>query len=332
MIRHLSRSYINSETWNRCISSSPNRIIYGYSWYLDAVTNLPNWCWEGLVFTDSSGDWLAVMPVPLRRKFGIWVVHQPLFCQFLGVFGASVTTDIVDAFAGALLKRYRYGSIFYLHLPTQAGSFQTIPFTTSDCRTHLLDLSVGYRTIYQNYSSDTRRHLRQAQAANWLLQESTDSAPLLSLFRQYHARQIPGGVGDWAYPLFENLYSELQKRGMASIRYAVLGGQIEAGAVFIECDGRIIYLFNAASETGRRHHARTLLIDKLIQELAGRNGLMVDFESPEKESIAQFYRGFGAIESPFWAVRWTNFPWLFDQLLPKLRRLLQPVEPLDVHI
>lgn len=332
MIRHLSRSCINSDAWNRCISSSPNRIIYGYSWYLNAVTNLPNWCWEGLVLIDSWEKYIAVMPVPLRRKFGIWVVHQPLFCQFLGVFGDSITTDIVDAFARALLKRYRYGSIFQLHLPTQAGSFQALPFTASHCRTHLLNLSVDYKTVYQNYSSDTRRHLRQAQAANWLLQESTDLGPLLSLFRQYHARHIPGGVGDWAYPLFENLYSELQKRSLASIRYAVLDGQIEAGVVFVECDERIIYLFNAASETGRQYHARTLLIDKLIQERAGCNGLMVDFESPEKKSIAQFYRGFGATESPFWAVRWTNFPWLFRQLLPKLRRLLQPVEPLDVHI
>lgn len=322
MIRRLSRSRIDLEAWNRCISSAPNRIIYGYSWYLDAVTKLPDWRWEGLIFTSSSGHYVAVMPIPLRRKFGIWVVHQPLFCQFLGIFGANVTPEITNLFAEALLKRYRYGSIFHLHLPNQAGLFQALPFNVTRFDTHLLDLSVDYKTIYQNYSSDTRRHLRKAQATCWLLQESIDSEPLLSLFRQYHAGQIPGGVGEWAYRLFENLFGELLKRGLASLQYAVLDGKIEAGAVFVECDGRIIYLFNAASEKGRQHHARTLLVDKQIQERVWRDGLMFDFESPETESIAQFYRGFGATESSFMGMRWNNFPWLLRSLLPKLRRLL----------
>jgi len=332
MIRWLSRSKINAEAWNRCVSSSPNRIIYGYTWYLDAVTNLPNWRWEGLVLIDSSGKYTAVMPIPLRRKFGIWVVHQPLFCQFLGVFGANVTADIVDAFTGALLQQYRYGSIFHLHLPKQTDSFQALPFSTTKHHTHLLDLSIDYKTLYKTYSSDTQRHLRLAKAACWHLQESIDSGPLLSLFRQHHARQIPGGVGEWAYSLFENLFSELQKRGLASLQYAVLDGKIEAGAVFVECDGRIIYLFNAASKTGRQRHARTLLIDKLMQERAGHEGLIVDFESPDKASVAQFYRGFGAIESAFWAVRWNLLPWFVRIVFPKFRRLLQPVEPLDVHV
>ena len=309
-IEHISRAAIDSEAWNGCVASSPNRIIYGYSWYLDAVTNLTNWKWAGLVMSNQSGNYVAVMPVPLRRKYGIWVVHQPLFCQFLGVFGAKLTPDLEDDFAQALLKCYWYGSIFHLRLPEKNSLFRAMPFTANRCHTHLLDLDQSYETIHQHYSSDTRRHLRQAQSAPWCVQEFADPAPLFALFRQHHAQQIPGGVGEWAYDLFGNLLRELQKRGLATLRYAVQEGKIEAGAIFIETDNRIIYLFNAASETGRRDHARTLLIDQIIREQAGRKEVLFDFESPSNQSVARFYQEFGATASPFWAVRWSRLPWL----------------------
>ncbi|MCY7359981.1 MAG: GNAT family N-acetyltransferase [Rudanella sp.] len=336
----MSRSAINPEAWNRCLDSSPNRIIYTYTWYLDAVTNLPDWRWEGLILRDKSGDYRAVMPVPLRHKFGVWVVHQPLFCQFLGVFGAKITPDLVEAFARTLLKKYRYGSIFHVKGSPAFAEMERQTFNSQQAHTHLLDLSNSYQTIYGNYSSDTRRHLRQAQAAQWLVQESTDPVPLLALFRKHHAHQIPGGVGDWAYGLFENLFGELQKRGLATLQYATRAGRIEAGAIFIESDNRLIYLFNAASELGRKHHARTLLIDGIIQQQAGRDGIIFDFESPEKESVAQFYQGFGATESPFCAVRWNRLPWLMrvgksltcQHALTKLRGHFQAVEPLNIHL
>lgn len=314
IIQRLSRLKIDPDAWNHCISSAHNPVPYAYSWYLDAVVRLPNWRWDGLVIRGQSGDYTAVMPVPLRRKFGIWVVHQPLFCQFLGVFGAELTPDLADAFARSLLKHYWYGSIFHVR-PTEATTQpEGFRFSANRCHTHLLDLTLPYETIHQHYSPETRRHLRQAQAAQWLVQHSTDPAPLLALFRQEHARQIPGGVGDWAYTLLENLFGELQARGAATLQYAVRAGKIEAGALFVESDNRVIYLFNAASDVGRKNHARTLLIDQVIHKQAGRKGQIFDFESPEKESVAQFYRGFGATESPYWAVRWNR--------LAKLRGLL----------
>jgi hypothetical protein len=331
-IQRLSRSAIKPEAWDCCINSSSNAVLYTYTWYLDAVTNLPNWRWEGLVLLNKSGDYLAVMPVPLRRKFGIWVVHQPLFCQFLGVFGAEITPDLGETFARTLLKKYHYGSLFHIKDQPALTEIGQQGFSSQQAHTHLLDLSLPYETLSKHYSSDTRRHLRQAQAAQWLVQDSTDPAPLLALFRQHHARQIPGGVGDWAYSLFENLFAELQKRGLATLRYAIWEGIVEAGVLVVKSDNRVIYLFNAASERGRKQHARTLLIDQVIQEQAGRKNRMFDFESPEKESVARFYRGFGTTESPYWAVRWNRLPWLVRKTLPKLRSLLQAVEPLNVHV
>jgi len=70
-------------------------------------------------------------------------------------------------------------------------------------------------------------------------------------------------------------------------------------------NGRAIYLFNAASETGRRGNARTVLLDQYIQAHAGQP-IVFDFESPEKPSIAAFYRSFGAREESYFSLRWNR--------------------------
>lgn len=275
-------------------------MVYGYSWYLDAVTSLPGWKWVGLILADSQGNYQAVLPIPLRRKYGIWIVHQPLFCQFLDVFAP---TSVVDAslFFRALQRKYWYGSIFFLRQRPPAA-----PHTVShSLATWLLDLGQPYRIIQASYTADRQRNLRNAQAFGWSTETSTDVEPMLTLFRQHHAGQVPGGVGEWAYDVFRTLVAVLQQHGLATIRYATYEGRTEAGALFVQEGQRIIYLFNAASALGRKENARTLLIDQLIQEKAGTT-LWFDFESPEKASIANFYRSFGSKAEPFYSLRWNT--------------------------
>jgi hypothetical protein len=307
-IQRLSRSRINNDAWNDCVSRSTTPLIYGYSWYLDTVTDLPNWKWEGLAILIPTGSYEAVMPVPLRRKSGIWVVHQPLFCQFLGVYGATVTAEMAEAFAQYLLNHYQYGSILQLAGRLESGVFRQLPFRTQPAHTQLLSLRGSYAVIRASYSADTRRHLRQAEASHWDIKESDDVQSLLKLFREYHAGQIPGGVGQWAYGLFSRLFEVLKSRGIVTLQYALREGKAEGGAIFVRLDNRIIYLFNAATETGRRYHARTLLIDRMIQEAAGQEDILFDFESPEVASVQQFYEGFGAKPSPYWVIRWNQLP------------------------
>ena len=316
MLQFLARHQISTDAWDACVAASSQRILYGYSWYLDVVLPAPMWKWMGIVLTNETGDYQAVMPIPLRRKgiTGIateWVVHQPFFCQLLGVFSRENAADPTADFWEIVEQTFRYGSTFSVRqLPESNHSFDTI----QSASTHILDLSPNYATLYKRYSSDRKRNLRRAQAIGWTLTESVDIEPLLAMFQENHASDIDGGVADWAYVILGNLFAELSKRGMATLQYAILNNRIEAGALFVREGNRIIYLFNAASKTGRQENARTLLIDQMIQANAGRcdaeKPVIFDFESPEKPSIRQFYQSFGTIEEPFWEVRWNRLSML----------------------
>ena len=331
MLRFVPRTEIDTVAWDACVAASAHRIVYGYSWYLDAVTGrddrgdqatvYPPMQWAGLVIVGDAGTYQAVMPVPLRRKFGRWVVHQPLFCQFLGVFSPDEAVDPAP-FLRAVQQQYRYGSVLCLRsYPQPSVGFNAVQQRT----THVLDLSVGYETIAGRYTRDRKLNLRRALDYGWLITDSTDPEPLLDLFRANHADRIDGGVGAWAYTILRGLIQALQKRGLVTLRYALANSCPEAGALFVQEGNRIIYLFNAASETGRRGNARTLLIDQVIRERAGQRfagqrsagqrfnehtqkekPLIFDFESPQKESVVHFYRSFGAVDEPFYDVRWNR--------------------------
>lgn len=306
MIALLSRSQLDATAWDACVAASSQQIVYGYSWYLDAVLPTPAWKWVGLAQIDEVGQYRAVMPIPLRRKriAGVlyrWVVHQPFFCQVLGVFSCNESLD-PQPFFDLMTRQFRYGSSYVARRPF-ANTDQTIDhrFYT----THILNLQVGYEALYQNYTRDRKLNLRRAVTVDWTIVNSADPEPLLDLFRKYHAATIEGGVAGWAYSIFRNLVDELRKRGLIILRYAMKNERIEAGALFVCANNRVIYLFNAASPVGRRGNARTLLIDQCIREKAGQK-LLFDFESPMKLSVRDFYQSFGTTEEPFLNLRWNR--------------------------
>lgn len=294
-IRRLAHSEINKTHWDECVSASPQCILYGLSWYLDVAS--PNW--EALVQQDDD-NYLAVFPIPVRRKYGFSFIHQPLFCQFLRVF-SSKPIDY-QLFVEELLKHYRFAAKLNLASRPFTGDLNIHLL-----QTHLLDLSPDYHTIHQQYSFDRKQNLKRALKSNWQLQESQDVRSMIQLFRQNHENRIRGGVAADAYLTLEKLFDEIQKRGLGKLWYATQQGRVEAACWFVFSGNRVIYLFNAASSLGRKGNARTFLLDKFFQEYAGR-GYVFDFESPTIEAIDQFYASFGAKAEVFWQVSWNRLP------------------------
>jgi Acetyltransferase (GNAT) domain len=320
----LVRESVDETAWNQRVSEAHNALVYGNTWYLDAVTNVPDWRWEGLVLPHDSGvGYAAVMPVPLRKRWGRWVIYQPLFCQFLAIFSQKSIDP--TPFLEALGKRYRYASSLHLlmpePLPALPGWVQTRTLFT-----HVLLLtnaqsvpphqSIPHTQLVARYTPDRQMNLRRAinrtnDVVDWQLVNSENVEPLLALFRENHADTI--GVGEWAYDLFRGVVAVLRAHGLGTLRYACVAGKPVAGAFFVEANGRIIYLFNAADAEGRRLNARTILLDEAIlngTKKATDRPLLFDFESPDKPGVVSFYESFGAVPQAYTALTWSRLTWL----------------------
>ena len=106
LLPHTSFSH---SRWDTFIAASSQRVIYAYSWHLDVVS--PQW--QALVL-EEGGIWKAVMPLPTKQKWGLNVVKQPFFCQFLGIFTTPSVelASVQTAFVEALSTHFRYVSSY----------------------------------------------------------------------------------------------------------------------------------------------------------------------------------------------------------------------------
>ncbi|NJN50342.1 MAG: hypothetical protein HC798_04365 [Polaribacter sp.] len=102
MIHYLKRHQIDNQKYDDCITKSLQSNIYAFSWYLDIVADN----WDVLVLN----NYEAVMPLPIRKKWGINYVYQPFWILELGIFSVNKTIDY-QSFIDEITKRFRFAEI-----------------------------------------------------------------------------------------------------------------------------------------------------------------------------------------------------------------------------
>jgi len=314
----LSRSQIDARSWDKHIHHSRQCVIYALSWYLDIVCK----DWQALVWP-SAADMRIVMPLPVQRKFGQRVLYQPLFCQYLGVFSKDeLTAEQCQPFFQALKSHFPYISSYAFN-PENFRVLKTLlpdGFEVQVLQTHWLYLQRPYSELYRVYSKDRKANLKKSGRAAWNLVQSCDFEPLIRLFEENHAPGI-GRIEKSAYEALKRLGAACIQNACGYLFYAYAGARQCAGVMLARYRGRAIYLFNAADGAGRKGHARAAILDRYFQCNAGREQVF-DFESPQKESIARYYAGFGAVATPFYCIRRNALPSPFRQIQAARRWLL----------
>jgi hypothetical protein len=268
-------------------------VIYAQTFYLDIACE----SWKALVWPSIPHPEI-IMPLPVRRKFGLVVVYHPLFCQYLGLFSLRPLSDFqFKSFIRFLSHRFSYVSAYHFS-PENSVRMSALTITLPGLKftqnhTHWLRTDLGYWPLYSGYSNDRKRNLRRSRDCCWHVQKSNDVQPLLEMFRENQAARIKGGVNPEAFMTLGALVEDLQARELIELYYACADGHIHAGILLVKFAGRVIYLFNAADHKGRLGNARTFMLDEYFQKDSGKS-LIFDFESPEVDSIASFYKSFGA--------------------------------------
>src|SRR5579875_594423 len=106
-IHYIRNNAIDKTLWNQCIDNAGNGLIYAYSIYLDCMADN----WDALVFN----NYEAVMPLPWRKKFGIYYLYQPFFVAQLGLFGNNITAELLEKFLNAIPSKYPYWDLSFNH-------------------------------------------------------------------------------------------------------------------------------------------------------------------------------------------------------------------------
>jgi len=300
VINYLTYKQIDKNKWDACIDSASNGLIYGYSFYLDSMAKH----WDALVLN----DYEAIMPLTRNKKYGFHYLYQPPFTACLGLFGNSITAEILNHFLNSIPAKFRYWDISF-----NAGNFFTLAdFTLHERINYVLPLKDSYENIYDKYRNNIKRNIKKSEKLDLIINKNIAAAEVILLVRE-QAKDF-AAIDDTDFEQFKKLYKLLYKKEKATT-YGVYTkeGQLMAAAVFFFSHNRAYYIMVGNHPNGKTLGASHALINAFIKDHAGQN-LLLDFEGSDIRNLAFFYSSFGAVEEKYSAIHVNRLPALVKWL------------------
>lgn len=296
MINHfqiISSNQINPNAWDACIEQYQAPIYLKYN-YLTAMS----FKWVGLVLEDYKG----IMPICLKKKWGIIYSYAPAFIQQLGWVGEPIDFRILEK---TIYDFVQYGDIMFNHQHQFLS--QELQVKTN----LIISLNTPYDTIFDNYSSDLKQNLKKASKENLVYLTSNEIPQAIGLYKSFYADRLEKTTQQ-DFDNFLNLCLQLNKTDNCFVRKVVnTQNELLSIALLLKDENRIYNIANSTTILGRKTASNHFLIDSILKEFANSN-FIFDFEGSDLPGVKLFYENFGALNQPY-------FHWHFNKLwfLPK---------------
>jgi hypothetical protein len=288
-VKYIPYQQINKLKWDACIESAHNSLVYARSFYLDAMAQH----WDALVLN----DYEAVMPLTWNKKYGIAYLYQPPFTQQLGIFSTTKTDDAVhQLFIAGAKQRFRFAELF-VNFPGGAAQVNFI-----------LPLQQSYQLSHQQYKNDLLKNLKHAAKFPLSYVSSDDIQEAVQLYQLHYAERTPN-VQQQDYARFTALCQSAKQKGLLLIRKVTNEDAATlAVGLLLKDKYRLYNLMSTVTKEGRQCEANHFLFDQLIKEFSAQN-VVLDFEGSSIPGIAGFYQKFGAVNEPYFFLRYNHLPW-----------------------
>lgn len=284
MIKRLKNHQIDKTKWDEVITESDNPYVYLLSWYLDIIS--PEW--EALIYE----DYKNVMPLPVKTKWGIPYLIQPLYCQKIGITGIGVKNTVAGKFYDKTFRSFPYINIQVrdaLGLEKKKYLKGRVNYT--------LDLTPAFSELEKDLSENTRRNIKKASDASLKLSDCT-CQEFLTLSETWLL-----GVNKKQLDTFGQLLTECNRREITRIyKVSDVQGEVLAAACFLEWNFQILYLGGFNTANGKKLSAMFLIMDHILKKYAA-SGFLLDFEGSNIEGVARFFKGFGGKSSYYYQLK-----------------------------
>jgi hypothetical protein len=229
----------------------------------------------------------VVLRIPFVKKLGAKAYLQPLFIRELNLLCDSNDSQYQEII-GFLQKR------FFLHL--NISIIESAKFDGQIGKFQQLVLSKGMIGLRQGYSDNLIRNLKKSKNLNLL--------PLTySVFQDFFISQKGEKLGNLnraAWQRLEKLAIAAQEKNAVFCYGAYDQGQLFAVALFFRWNDQLYFMKGTLNEEGKKVGALVFLMDAVLEKFAVQCQVL-DFIGSNQESIAAFYRKFGA-EDRFYGI------------------------------
>lgn len=298
---YVQQKNIDKAKWDSCVANADNGLVYAYSWYLDALAGN----WDAIII----GNYEYVMPLPYRTKFTINYLFQPDLTPVLGLFGNGITQELVMEVLSAIPSKFKLWDISLNHF----NPLHNAGYPDYRRSNYTLFLDRSYSDIQHRYNTNCLRNTKKAASSCHAI-KNIDISDVIILSKEQFKTFTEFDEDNFAQ--LEHIFKahSLIHKGMTYGIYDK-NKNLLASAAFLFSNNRAYYWLVGNHPAGKTVGASFMLIDEFIREHAG-SGITLDFEGSDTESVAKFYRGFGAVEESYSTIYYSRLPGIFKMFKP----------------
>jgi hypothetical protein len=295
MIHFVNHKNIDKNQWDNCLQKSINNTIIVSSAYLDCVCDN----WNALILN----NYEAVFPLVERSKYNIKYLYQPFFSRYLGLYSnKSINEKTLNEFVKAIPEYYKYLD-FCMH---ESNTFLIENVKINERKFQVLDLGNSYEHLYKGYSENVKRNLKKASKVHFTIHKNITPAAIVALFKKNKG----GELAVFSNADYQRLL-KLMNHFFANKKAISIGiykeNELCAAGFFIIDNEKLLYLKGAVNEFGKANGAMQLLMDEVIKS-NGDLKKQLDFGGSSVDSVARFYKSFGAKDCIYLQIKQNNLP------------------------
>ena len=279
-------------------------------WWMDTVCRGGQW--EVALARDGDGRVTAAMPYHWRRKMGLTFIIEPQLTQYSGPvyfypggISASRRLDFEKAAARQLIGQIEARRPAYILQNFSPAVTNWLPFRwagysqTTRYTYRIEDISDPHR-VFEGFDARERQHKIRRLEERTTVRFDMQSADFARLHTDYWQGKGQSDLLDADF--IGHVCSAAIGRGQGVIASLHDEEGRLLAARFVVYDSRSAYsLMSAADLKLHRSGHNETLVWALLQHLAGKTAAY-DFEGSMDEGVEYFYRSFGAVQTPFFAI------------------------------
>lgn len=272
------------------VASHPNLGFFEQVWVQDIL----HANWEYLINQQQE----ILMRLPFTKKWGLKAYLQPLFLRELS-FGVTSKTDVAE-----WLQFLQRRAFLHLNVSNEIANNSLTQHTTAQSLNlpkglfQKLEWTQGIEQIRKGYSENIKRNLKKAKD---LTLQSIPYAQFESFFTQEKGVNL-GKLNESAWQRLEQLATFAQEKDQAYIFGAYDQKDLVAVGLFFSLNGQLYFMKGTVNDAGKKKSALIFLIDAVLEKFDDTHESL-DFVGSNQESIAAFYRKFGAKDVPYSIVK-----------------------------
>ncbi|MFM9985266.1 MAG: hypothetical protein ACKVOK_08555 [Flavobacteriales bacterium] len=286
---------IDELEWDKFVKESPQGTIYGRYGYLSAVYGQ----WSSII-TEENGNWIAVLPFAIRKKYFFVYSFSPPFTQYLGMlFSKSGQTgrkeiewkrSAIQNTIDVLPRELKLFNHNFSPVCDYLGPFYWSGYRVQVFQSFVLRLADTEQEVYNLFSSGIQESIAKSIRRGHTIIESDNLKPLIRLLR------LNNLINPANETILRNLWKYISTTNQGFILYAKDhdGNEVSGGLFLIDKD-RVIFLSTATDPSSRSSGVHPQLVWEGIKRARNLQGvLLFDFEGSMIKGVDNYFNKFGA--------------------------------------